>query len=344
METQTQWLDKQLSAARQLVEQGSKALREGRTPLATGALKEARAILDMAEVPSSEADRLRAQLLNQLGFLHQSSGDTDGALKLHEESAAICNQLLEDGVEIRGLAVATHINLASLLSQKNDLAAARNICQRATELGDELLEEPGEDDTTQVTNVAFGAHQTLAMILAQSDDLRGADAEMTRALELARELFDASANVVVSAAQGVQQVAALLFNAGEKELALKWGLESEELAREAFDKLGQQALPIYIRTQLHLISFHESMYNFAEAEDALWNALDVAGQHPQLLARGKQFYEQCRKQSDSRLEEGGLPREEVTDGLEEIDEQIEGYGGLQKLREDLDKLEKQGRG
>lgn len=341
MDSETNWHQKQLNTARQLVEQGSKALREGRSAIANGALKEARAIIDMAEEPDVEIEKLRAQILNELGFLHQQGGDTEGALALHEQSAAVCNQLIEDGVEFRANAAATHINLASLLGAKNDLAAARNISLRATELVDSLLEDRGDEADTSVKNLAFGAHQTLAMISAQNGDLKTADASMERALGFARELFEGSANVVVQAAQGVQQVAAHLFNAGEHDLALKWGLESEELARDAFEKLGQQALPIYVRTQLYLITFRAKAHQFAEAEDALWNALDVAGDHPQLMARGKQFYEQCRKQADSRLEEGGLPRDEVEEGLAEIEAKIESFGGVDKLRAELERLEGQ---
>ncbi len=340
METQNDWQQQQLNVARELTNQGSKALREGRIPFANGALKEARAVLDMVEDQTHEdAATLRAQILNELGFLHQRGGDIDNAVRLHEESAALCNELLEAGVEFRANATATHINLAGMLAQKGDLAAARKVNERAAELIESLLEEKGDEVDSSVRNLAFGAHQTLAMVSAQSGDMKSADEAIGRALEFAEELFDGSAQVVAQAAQGVQQVSALLFNAGEHEKALHWGLESEKLAHRAFDALGQQALPIYVRTELYLISYHEKLLNFADAEDALWNALDVAGDHPQLLARGRAFYEQCRKQADARLEEGGLPRDEVEEGLEEVEERIEAMGGEEALKAALEKLE-----
>lgn len=339
MTTETPWLDKQIDVARKLTEQGSKALREGRMAIANGALKEAQAVLDMAEHDDDDVSKLQAQVLNELGFLHQQGGDAESAIDLHQQSVTICNALLEKGVDFRANATATHINLASLLAQKGDLAGARKVNERAAELVESLMEEKSDEVDDSVRNLAFGSFQTLAMVKAQNGDIKGADASLSRALEYARELFDGSANVVVQAAQGVQQASAMIFNAGDTDTALKWGIEAEKLAHAAFDKLGQQALPIYIRTELYLISYHEKALHFAEAEDALWNAIDVAGDHPQLLARGRAFYEQCRKQADSRLEQGGLPRDEVEEGLAEIEEKIEAYGGEEKLREELQRLE-----
>jgi hypothetical protein len=344
MENDNEWQDKQLAVARELVNQGSKALREGRTPVANGGLREARAVLDMSEVPDhDEVRKLRAQLLNELGFMHQRAGDTERARQMHKDSADLCNELIAAGVEFRANGTATHINLAGVLAQGGDVAAAKDVILRATELVDSLLEDEGDEVDASVRNLAFGAHQTNAMILAQNEDLKGADNAMERALVYAEQLMEESASVAAQAAQGVQQVSALLFNGGELELALKWGEESEKLAHLAFEKLGQQALPIYVRTELYLISYHEKAHNFADAEDALWNAIDVAGDHPQLLARGRAFYEQCRKQADARLEEGGLPRDEVEEGLAEIEEKIEAMGGDEALKQALEQLDAQAR-
>src|SRR5690554_3025941 len=91
---------------------------------------------------------------------------------------------------------------------------------------------------------------------------------------------------------------------------------------------------VYIVSQINLISFSEELGEFADAEDGLWKAVEVAGNDPQILRRGLEFYEKLRKQSDARLEAGNLPRDEVDEGYAEILERIEAIGGLPELNAD----------
>ena len=100
--------------------------------------------------------------------------------------------------------------------------------------------------------------------------------------------------------------------------ALKWGKAAESQSEKAYEAAGEQVLPVYVTSQINLISFFEAVGSFALAENALFKALDVVGEHPQILERGVAFYEELKKLTDDKLEEGDLPRDEVNDSYEEV--------------------------
>ncbi len=67
-------------------------------------------------------------------------------------------------------------------------------------------------------------------------------------------------------------------------------------------------------TERRLFEFHALRGAYAEAEDRLFGLLE-RGPDPELLARGRRFYGALLAQSDELLERGGLPRDEVEEGL-----------------------------
>lgn len=334
-----QWQQRQLEVGRSLVQQGSQALRQGDFNTANAALSEANAILDMVEDETDETLQMRAQVLNETGFILQRSGDTEKAIENHELAVDFCDQLNERGVEFRANAAATHINLAGLLAGEGDFDRAQQVNQRAIELAESLLSDGV--DLEHSSNLAFGAHQNLAMIMARNDNWEGARDEMDRSMELLDAVADKNPNVNAQAAQGCQQLSVLMFNEERYDDALEWGRQAEQLSEKAYQAIGEQALPIYVTSQINLISYYEKASQFADAEDCLFKALEVVGDNPQILARGKAFYEQCRKQADGRLEAGNLPRNEVEEGYEELLGRIEEIGGIDEVLAQAEEARKQ---
>lgn len=53
---------------------------------------------------------------------------------------------------------------------------------------------------------------------------------------------------------------------------------------------------------------------FAGAEDLLFEALDRFEAGPELLQRGRAFYQDLRSRTDAALRRGGLPRDEIEEG------------------------------
>ncbi len=312
-----EWQGKQVEAARALTQQGSQALRQNQIPAAEGALTEAAIVLDMVENFDVEATKIRAQIFNEVGFIRQRQNKLDEAQSLHERAVTMCDELIEKGVEFRGNAAATCINLAGILAQKGDFAKGQEINQRAADLAEALLAEGG--NLAQAANLTFGANQNLAVIAGRAGDFDTANKAMNRALEVIDSLpEDGKKQISVQAAQGAQQLSVMLFQQERHEDALKWGKVAEAQSEVAYEAGGESVLPVYVTSQINLISFFEAVGQFAQAENALFKALDVVGEHPQILERGVAFYDEIRKLTDESLEAGDLPRDEVEESFAEV--------------------------
>lgn len=311
-----EWKNRQLHAADQLLNQGGQALRQGQVQAAEPLLLEASAVLDMVEEPSLDYEKLQAQLFNEIGFVRQRQERFEEAEKYHQQAVDACESLLAKGVDFEANTTATLINLAGVFSQKGDFVSAKQVNARAVELAESMLDN--DPDVNQF-NLVFGAHQNYAVIAAKGEDLKTADEAMEKAMDvLERAPDELKKHAAVQVAQGAQQLSVLMFESSDYERAVRWGEVAEESSELAYEVRGQQVLPVYVTSQINLIYFHERTGAYASAEDALFKALEVVGDNEEILQRGKQFYESCRKQADTRLEEGNLPRDEVEEGYNEI--------------------------
>lgn len=64
--------------------------------------------------------------------------------------------------------------------------------------------------------------------------------------------------------------------------------------------------------------YHEQMHQFARAEDRLFELLDDCEDDQDLIERGVAFYTRLSVRSNTELQNGGLPRDEVLAGLDEL--------------------------
>ncbi|MEC9397666.1 MAG: DUF6483 family protein [Myxococcota bacterium] len=329
--TASKWVERKTQASKSLLQQGSEALRSNNIDLARAALTEAAIVLDMVSADNQDVLELRAQAFNELGVVHQRGGDLETARNFHHQAAQLCEKIVDDGLDsFRGNAAATHLNLSNICAAMGDGDAAIDAVQKARVLTDQLLEE-GEGS---ISMMRVAVYLTVATLEGSRENYDEADEAMTVALASAREIVEAgNTGLYVQAVQGAQQLSVILFQNEEYDRALRWGKEAEELSEQAFEALGQEVVSMYVVSQINLISYNEKLSNFADAEDSLWKAIELVGNDPRLLERGQNFYEFCRKQADSRLEEGNLPREEVEQGYADILERIEEIGGLPEPEE-----------
>jgi tetratricopeptide (TPR) repeat protein len=70
-------------------------------------------------------------------------------------------------------------------------------------------------------------------------------------------------------------------------------------------------------TNLALMRYYERTGAYGQAEDALFEALEVEPGNADVVETGLAFYERLRQQSDEALVAGNLPRDEVEAGLAE---------------------------
>ena len=325
------WRKRQTDVAQNLLQQGSEALRQNDIELASAALTEAAIVLDMVPEETSASMRLRAQAFNELGVAHQRRQDLETARGFHTQAATICAKIVESGEnEFRGNAAATHLNLSNICAALGDNDAAFEALDVSRDLVDTLLDE-GEETIRQM---ALAVYMTTASLQAARGDFEKSNESQERAISIGSDAVEAGRKeLLVQIAQGCQQLSVLMYQGERYDDALRWGREAESYSERAFEEIGQDVVPIYIVSQINLISYNQEQGHFADAEDSLWKAIEIVGNDPRLLRRGQEFYEHCRKQADARLEKGGLPREEIEQGFADLSERIEEIGGLPEEEE-----------
>jgi hypothetical protein len=99
--------------------------------------------------------------------------------------------------------------------------------------------------------------------------------------------------------------------------SLKEGIPSE--IKETFRILLEQAdiASMPLDFQKKVFRAHGFVGNFAKAEDILFG---IVREDRTFVGEGKKFYQQLLKRTDSELDEGNLPRDEVVKSLAELDQ------------------------
>lgn len=326
MTDSTDWQRQQLETAGDLLSEGQQAFQSADVESADACAEEALVILDMADAEGAgqEARQLRIRALNDRGLFAQQRDETDAAREYHREAASLLDTFdTLEGDEFKSTAAAVHLNLSQVSLFDNDFARARQSIGRAIDLVDDLREAGAEG----AESLALGVFQNKTAVESFTEDFDAAAEAAENALEIAETLADHDQPAALGqAARVCQQLSVRLFEAGDHDAALDWGRRAEQLSERAYDHLGEQALHLYLVSQINLISYYEQLNQFADAEDCLWKAIEVAGPDPEIIERGQAFYEQCQKQADNRLQKGNLPRDEVEMGIEDLRDVAEDAG------------------
>ena len=100
--------------------------------------------------------------------------------------------------------------------------------------------------------------------------------------------------------------------------------DPREAIEELLRLLAGTALPM--PTTLLLFNYYERYGQYGKAEDTLFHVMDDYPAEPEIARLGLGFYERLESMADDRLERGGLPRDEVREGLEQLRDRIRRYG------------------
>jgi len=320
-----EWHRRQLDAAKQLLDDGQSALQRGDLGSAADWVDEALVILDMARAErlDDEVRRLRSRGLNDRGLLHQQNDEIERARKLHGRAADLVDEIETVDEDFAPSAAAIYLNHGQIALFDEEYEAARDATETAMELVDRLRER----GTEGWASLALSVYQNKTALESYDQNFEAAESAASEAIAIAEEIADrGEPGAIAQAARVAQQLSVQLFENDRAEAALEWGERAESFSRRAYEHLGEQVLHLYVVSQINLISYYEDRHRFADAEDCLWKAIDVAGADPELIERGRAFYEQCRKFADQRLEEGNLPRDEVEMGYEDLQNLVEDEG------------------
>jgi tetratricopeptide (TPR) repeat protein len=104
----------------------------------------------------------------------------------------------------------------------------------------------------------------------------------------------------------------------ESILRQNQGTSNQLLSRvEMFvEKLEDDELPL--ETHDRLFRLYEQTGKFAAAEDRLFQLIEATSEDERVVAQGMTFYQRLLARDDHELKSGGLPREEVAQGLAEL--------------------------
>lgn len=334
------WQDEQIKTANMLMEQLDLLLSSSQMDAASHRLAEIQTLINMTD--DSYEDKFAIGAILEL-YSARFAGlnlDLEAVNKHQKKAIELFEKVFPNRLSLGIDYANAYLNLINkVFGVENTSTEAQEYVDKAISIFEKVWDSPETDKTKLETNMAgFRTWVIHADIMIATHQFEEANKSIEKALRFEDVLLQEVA-IMLQSVKMVQSLAMLFFNEEELDSALRWGMKSDEMARKAFEKEKEASLPFFVQTQLFLILFHEKKGNFDAAEDALFNAIDVLGNHPQVLDRGRIFYQQCAKYTDKLLIAGGLPREEVEDGLKEIMARIEAFGGEEKLNEALEILE-----
>lgn len=341
-------IEKQLQASETLVEEANQALAHGQLDDARSLFTQALQALDGGEAVNRglRFQRMAAQssVHEALGVVGASANELDVAEEQYGLALQLRRQLLDQGAHEEGFEVTipravTHLNLAGVLGNQERFEEAHQHAVMSVELSTQAVEshEDGEQDP-QLDLLLMSGLSSTAMIRAAAGDMDGANEAFDQGIMWARAILtrgleeedagdgEAQEVEVEHLPEFLPNYGQLLLNAAmvrnvtdEYDHALALAEEASQIGQALLEATeAEEALELYINSELGAMQYAAAAGKYGRAEDALFKALALAPGQPELLELGEQFYLQLLERTDAELEAGGLPRDEVQDSLAEL--------------------------
>jgi tetratricopeptide (TPR) repeat protein len=308
------WLDKQLQTTRELITEGGEALNDNRLVDAENKLREASIILDSAETITNEVLSLRLTVFTELAVIATQTGDAATGLKHYLRALEAGDELADRGEPLEMRLGGILVNIGGIYATSGKMDEGIEASRRAAALFDEV-----EEDERLPLMKAFAAYHLGVCLVGRRDLDEGASV-----------LEDAAARARSMAEGGGEQVLPILVEIlthlartraelGDREDAWTLGNEGATVALNLYEDTGSRTnLAQYLQAELDLVSHAEITGRFGHGEDALFRVLDIAGDDPDVVERGKAFYDAVLLRTDEELKQGGLPREEAEESRREL--------------------------
>ena len=172
----------------------------------------------------------------------------------------------------------------------------------------DFINSTPDDYLVLMTSLNSGGDASKCQMLA---DLLDAKAEVHEQ----RGEYEQSESLYLKALNVLTQVAL--------QLAHKPMADHVERVQRFVEKLEDNESELPLRTKDRLFQFYERIGQFALAENMMYDMLNAAPDEEQeeaISEGGVAFYNRLLGYTDHELEEGGLPRTEVQEGLRELGE------------------------
>lgn len=291
-------------------------------------LREIEALL--AQSAPQQRDQLvpvKAHVHAELGLLIGQTGDAEESLG-HMEVARTLLQPLVKGPNAEGKLVEQYgtvlLNAGATHAATGDLNTARaRLDEGLSRLESRAAEADGP--TPALTSLRIAALQNRAMLSQQAGTTPAARADLERALGLARgELSAEQPHFAALAVDLHHRLTVLNRREGRVEEALTEAKEAVAVARQLVS--GDEWSPaaaLWVRAKMVLTDLLFASGRFDAGEDHLFELLEAVPELVDPVLNGLDYYLALWKLTDERLEQGGLPRDEVEDSLGELLAQLD---------------------
>lgn len=326
-----------------LIQTGRDALLQARQLVQQNKAQEARAALEGARdtlAASTDDDprvqELRAATYAELALLMQNLRDVRGALSNYAQAESILRALPIE--EEKGLGY--RLQLATTLINKSGLYASENAHDEGVSCSEEaerLLEGAAEGPAAEaVRMLQIGLLQNRHAILAGRGDLAGAEKAMATAYGVAEAMMAAGdPRMLQQAVDIAMKLAAVRRGMQRMDDAFAPAEQAEKWARAAYEVDPRLGIGPLVNVRMLQLELNFQAGQYAEAEDCLFDAVETSREDGRVLVIGTGFYMALLRLTDERLSEGGLPRAEVLESLDELMSKIESKQAPEALVETL---------
>jgi tetratricopeptide (TPR) repeat protein len=200
------------------------------------------------------------------------------------------------------------------ISRINSLKTEKRWDESSQVLRDQFLQLVGRD----ANSICRLSENELVALLMKTDPVSVVRDKTLMVTALLKEQGD------LAASQGKQDESRDCYLKGLHLLMRVAGSEDFELPQfvptiDLFVQCLQNA-PLPGQTLFLLMQHYERTAQFAKAEDALYELLELEPSNPDLIEFGISFYERLLRHPDRQLQEGNLPRTEVDSALRALRE------------------------
>ncbi len=311
--------DERLEPARQALAESRQLQGEQKLREALAAVHRAEGVLDV--LPDEPAIRgMRAAVYGEAALLMQRLGDSRAAMEKYgaSEEAALGLDLDAEGGRARLQLATTLINVSGLLARERMIEEG---LQKVDAALTQLRAVTGAASATSRL-LMVGALQNRGALLMEDRQVDAAASAYQEAVNLGESLVtDGAAQLAPQLVEVAGRLTVVLRAAKRLDEALEVAERATRWAEAAYETGSPAGLRLYVATQMALVDIQFARGAFADAEDHLWKAIDTA-KSAQTLVVGASFYLSLLRLEDAPLEEGGLPRGEVIDALDELYEKI----------------------
>ncbi len=301
-----------LKEARELAQKGQLVKADGLLAEILGACTRLR---DDCEGPA--LDRFEAEVHTEVALLASTRGDGTLAGTHLEKAMGFVEPLAQENPDdpaIFGLFATLQLNLGAMYAAAKRYDDAIPLLSDVIERLRPRLDKTGEG--SPVVQMVVAALQNRATVRAQQQDLAGAISDIALARETASrlgEVLGPSARVDLSL-----RLAGLERQSGNSAGALQHCGEALEVSTEAVHKDPTKFHAIFMRSKIAMADACFENGHYSEGEDHLFEAVDRMPDLIDTVLVGMDLYAALLAKSDSALEAGGLPRDEVEDSFAEL--------------------------